>query len=95
MYVIGTYTRLKRYKSKGGRRDTCRRRTQNEPVFLFPQGIRIQAKHFATHIQKEDIDLVTVGGETYREYRYEGVLNDTENGVVFLCWPQEAFGWYT
>ncbi len=54
---------------------------------LYPQGIRIQAKQFATHIQKEATDLVTIGGETYRVYRYEGALNDIENGVVLLCWP--------
>lgn len=57
---------------------------------LYPQGIRIQAKEFATHIQKEDTDLVTIGGEMYRVYRYEGALNDIENSVVLLCWPKEG-----
>lgn len=57
---------------------------------LYPQGIRIQAKQFATHIQKEDTDLVTISGETYRVYRYEGALNDIEYGAVLLCWPKEA-----
>ena len=57
---------------------------------LYPQGIRTQAKQFATHIHKKDTDLVTIGGEMYRVYRYEGALNDIEHGVVLLCWPREA-----
>lgn len=57
---------------------------------LYPQGIRTQAKQFATHIHKDDTDLVTVGGEKYRVYRYEGALSDIEHGVVLLCWPWEA-----
>ncbi|MFJ8516405.1 hypothetical protein [Lysinibacillus xylanilyticus] len=54
---------------------------------LYPQGICIQAKQFATHIKKDDTDLVTIGGKVYR---YEGALNDIEYGVVFLCWHQAA-----
>lgn len=57
---------------------------------LYPQGICIQVKQFATHIQKEDTDLVTIGVEMYRVYRYEGALNDIENGIVLLCWPHDA-----
>ncbi|MEY9975455.1 hypothetical protein [Lysinibacillus sp. RC79] len=54
---------------------------------LYPQGICIQAKQFATHIKKDDTDLVTIGGKVYR---YEGALNDIEYGVVLLCWHQAA-----
>lgn len=56
---------------------------------LYPQGIRIQAKEFATHIQEEETDLVTVGNESYRVYRYEGALNDLDEGVVLMCWNKE------
>lgn len=56
---------------------------------LYPQGIRIQAKEFATHIQEDETDLVTVGNESYRVYRYEGALNDLDEGVVLMCWNKE------
>jgi hypothetical protein len=56
---------------------------------LYPQGIRIQAKEFATYIREEETDLVTVGNESYRVYRYEGALNDLEHGVVLMCWNEE------
>lgn len=38
-------------------------------------------------MDEQDTDLVTVGQEQYRVYRYEGALNDIESGVVVLCWP--------
>jgi hypothetical protein len=59
---------------------------------IYPQGIRISVKDFSTHIQKEDVRLVTVNGTSYWTYRYEGALNDIENAVVLLCWPEQAFG---
>lgn len=54
---------------------------------IYPAGIRIQVKEFATHIDEKNTDLVTVGQEQYRVYRYEGALNDLHLGVVLLCWP--------
>lgn len=54
---------------------------------LYPQGIRMQAKQFAAFIKKEDTNLVTIGSESYRVYRYEGALNDLDVGIVLLCWP--------
>jgi hypothetical protein len=59
---------------------------------LYPQGIRISVKDFAVHIRKEDVRLVTANGTSYWTYRYEGALNDIENAVVLLCWPEQAFG---
>lgn len=59
---------------------------------LYPQGIRISVQDFAAHIRKEDVRLVTVNGTSYWTYRYEGALNDIENAVVLLCWPEHAFG---
>lgn len=56
---------------------------------LYPEGKRIQAKEFAKCIQKEDTDVVTVGTESYRVYRYDGTLNDLEHGTVLLCWNTE------
>ena len=56
---------------------------------LYPQGIRMQAKEFATYVQLEDTDLVTIGQETYRVYRYEGALNEWSNGIVLLCWSSD------
>jgi hypothetical protein len=54
---------------------------------LYPQGVGLQAKQFATFIDKRDTHVVTVGSESYHVYRYEGALRDIENGVVLLCWP--------
>jgi hypothetical protein len=58
---------------------------------IYPKGIRIPLNTFATHISKMDVHLVTVNGSNYWVYRYEGALNDIENAVVLLCWPQDAF----
>lgn len=54
---------------------------------LYPQGVRMQAKQFAAYIEEGDTDLVTIGSESYRVYRYEGALNDIDVAVVLLCWP--------
>jgi len=59
---------------------------------LYPQGIRISVQDFAAHIRKEDVCLVTANGSSYWTYRYEGALNEIENAVVLLCWPEHAFG---
>jgi Transposase DDE domain len=59
---------------------------------LYPKGIRISVQDFAAHIRKEDVRIVTVNGTSYWTYRYEGALNDIENAVVLLCWPEQAFG---
>jgi hypothetical protein len=56
---------------------------------LYPQGIRPSAKEFARYIDVSDTHLVTVGGETYRMYRYEGALNDIPNAVVLFCWKTD------
>lgn len=54
---------------------------------IYPAGVRMQVKQFATYLDEKDTDLVTVGQEQYRVYRYEGALNDIESGVVVMCWP--------
>lgn len=54
---------------------------------IYPAGVRMQVKQFAAYLDEQDTDLVTVGQEQYRVYRYEGALNDIESGVVVLCWP--------
>ncbi|MFB6367924.1 IS701 family transposase, partial [Paenibacillus elgii] len=59
---------------------------------IYPQGIRISVQDFARHIRKEDVCLVTVNGTSYWTYRYEGALNELENAVVLLSWPEQAFG---
>ncbi len=58
---------------------------------IFPQGIGIQIKKFTQFIEKNDVDLVTVGNRCYWVYRYEGHLNGIDNAVVLLCWPENAF----
>jgi hypothetical protein len=56
---------------------------------LYPQGIRQSVKEFARYIDVSDTHLVTVGGETYRVYRYEGALNNIPNAVVFFFWKTD------
>lgn len=54
---------------------------------IYPAGVWLQVKQFATYLNEKDTDLVTVGQEQYRVYRYEGALTDIESGVVVMCWP--------
>jgi hypothetical protein len=58
---------------------------------IFPQGVRMQIKDFAQHIERNDVRPVTVNKVTYLVYRYEGPLNGVDNAVVLLCWPEKAF----
>ena len=41
--------------------------------------------------QDPNISLVTAGGRQFYVYRYEGKLNDVENAVVLITYPQNAF----
>jgi hypothetical protein len=59
---------------------------------IFPQGIHISIAEFAAkYIEKNDVDLVTVNGNKYYVYRYEGKLNGIDNAVVLISWPESAF----
>ena len=58
---------------------------------IYPQGIRKSIADFAQYIELNDVDLVTVNGNQYYVYRYEGKLNDTENAAVCISWPVESF----
>ena len=60
---------------------------------IYPCGIRKKASEFATYLRKQDADvrLVTVRHRQFYVYRYEGKLNDIENAVVVISYPQEAF----
>jgi len=58
----------------------CHRSIENQPHPVSTRNSSIP-KEFARYIDVSDIHLVTVGGETYRVYRYEGALNDIPNAV--------------
>ena len=58
---------------------------------IYPQGLRVSLKEFATHIKKDDVRLVTVNHQSYWVYRYEGALNDLDHAVVLLTWHENAF----
>ena len=60
---------------------------------IYPYGIRTSIKEFASFMRKQDpnISLVTAGGRQFYVYRYEGKLNDVENAVVLITYPQNAF----
>ncbi|MCM3342078.1 transposase [Paenibacillus sp. MER TA 81-3] len=57
---------------------------------IYPQGIRQSIKEFASFISKSDTDLVTIGVDSYRVYRYEGKLNLLDNGVFLFCWKADV-----
>ena len=60
---------------------------------IYPKGIRISISNFAAHhLSKTDFDLVTVGKKRFWVYRYEGNLNDIDNAVVLITYPEKAFG---
>jgi hypothetical protein len=56
---------------------------------LYPGGTKQSIKDLAAHITLEQTDVVTIGGSTYRTYRYEGALNVPDEGVVVLCWKAD------
>lgn len=59
---------------------------------IYPQGIRMQISDFADkHIHKQAVDLVTVNGQDYEVYRYEGPLKDVPNAVVLISYPVGHF----
>jgi len=58
---------------------------------IYPQGIRISLKDFATYIKKDDVRLVTVNRQSYWVYRYKGALNELDNAVVLFTWHKDAF----
>ncbi len=61
---------------------------------IYPNQIRQQAKQFAPSICKDDpnVSLVTVGKRSYYVYRYRGKMNDHEDAVVLLSYPEKSFG---
>ena len=61
---------------------------------IYPGGIKTSIQEFSMFIRKDDpnVSLVTVGGRKFYVYRYEGALNDIENAVVLITYPQNAFG---
>ena len=61
---------------------------------IYPDQTRQQAKQFAPSICKDDpdISLVTVGSRKYYVYRYQGEMNEREDAVVLLSYPEKAFG---
>jgi len=58
---------------------------------IYPQGIRTSIVDFTRYIEMNDVSLVTVNGNEFYVYRYEGKLNDIENAVVCIGWPKESF----
>lgn len=58
---------------------------------IYPTGLRLQIKDFEQYIEKNDVNLVTVGHSSYWTYRYEGALNGIDNAVVVFCWPENSF----
>lgn len=60
---------------------------------ILPKGYRpkgIQLKSFANTLSLKDLDLVTVGSETYYTYTYEGRVRGGHVVKIILSWPQKA-----
>ena len=59
---------------------------------ILPKGYRpkgIQLKSFANTLSLKDLDLVTVGSETYYTYTYEGRVRGGHVVKIILSWPQK------
>lgn len=57
---------------------------------IYPFGVKISVSDFVLEIlQKNSFNLVTVNGNEYYTYRYEGKLNDIENAVVIITLPKK------
>ena len=63
---------------------------------IYPYGAKMSVSDFAGKLVeakcKELFHLVTVKGNQYYVYRYEGNLKGIENAVVLLSYPKNAFG---
>lgn len=61
---------------------------------IFPEGherLEIKLHSFATSLNIEDFDLVTVKGNQYYIYNYVGNLKDRKNISIVLSYPINAF----
>ena len=58
---------------------------------IYPCGIKQGISEFATYISKENTSLVTVGSRKFYIYRYEGKIKGTDNAVVLISYPENAF----
>lgn len=58
---------------------------------LYPFGIKMKYNEYAAllSVTHSDFYLVTVKNQKYYVYRYEGKLNDIENAVVLLSYPEK------
>lgn len=61
---------------------------------IFPKGnerLGIKLNKFATSLNIEDFDLVTVKGKQYYIYNYVGNLKDRKNVSIILSYPADSF----
>lgn len=59
---------------------------------LCPGGLKMNVCEFAKTLSRIALfHIITVKGQKYYVYRYEGKLNDIENAVVLICYPVSAF----
>lgn len=61
---------------------------------IFPKGyerLGIKLHQFATTLNIEDFDLVTVKGTQYYVYNYVGNLKDRNNVSIILSYPKDSF----
>lgn len=61
---------------------------------IYPSQGRQKISQFAQYIRKDaqEISFVTVGNRAYTVYRYQGKLNNCEDAVVLISFPEQAFG---
>lgn len=53
---------------------------------IYPDGIGIQIKAFAESIDQKNLNLVTVKGNDYYTFRYEGQLKNIPNALVLISY---------
>ena len=56
---------------------------------IYPAGIKTNLDQFSKLISKNETCPVTVGGQTYYIYRYEGKINDVENTLILFSWTKK------
>jgi hypothetical protein len=56
---------------------------------IYPMGIRVSIREFASRLDPQDLRPVTVEGKRYKIFEYEGKVSRISNAKVILCWEDK------
>lgn len=57
---------------------------------IAPKGIKLQLSQFKEYIDPDTLDVVTVKGQDYKVYSYEGPVAKFENATVLICYEVDG-----